>query len=302
MSFNNNTNQAILKKSRPITPGTRHKIALKFKFTRNLKKLSLNKELNGNYSIIKSIRKLQKHFPTYAGRNFSGKIMINGRGGGNFKNYKIIDFRKLIWNVPALIKNFVYDPNRNALLAIVVYNNGIISYQIAVNGLKIGQQIISGPNVPILIGNSLPLYAIPTGIQICLIQTNPTSLKGAILCRSAGTFAIIMKKDFETGFATIALRSGIFKCVPLNCIATIGQISNIDYKNTFLGKAGVSRWQGKKPKVRGVAKNPVDHPHGGGQGKTSGGRPSVTPFGLCTKGKKTRKKPKNIFHQTTYIH
>ncbi len=255
------------------TPGQRHRTSIK------------NNTRRG-------IIKLRCHIKCAAGRNNTGKITVQGQGSGNFRNYKIIDFSRQLWNIPGIVKQFTYDPYRSALLALIVYNNGLISYQIATNGLYIGQQVESGYDVPITVGNSLPLIAIPCGIAISMIDGK--------LCRSAGTFRTIIKKDFDLGLAIISLRSGIFKGVRLYAMATIGQVSNIEHKNQILGKAGVSRWKGIRPTVRGVAKNPVDHPHGGGNGKTSGGRPSVTPNRRCTKGAKTRKYSNNIYHQTKF--
>lgn len=264
------------------TPGQRHRIKI-------INPSINNKTIPLAYSKI--LKQLQSHKQQCAGRNNTGKITVQGKGGGNFRNYKIIDFRHNIWQV-GIVKSFVYDRNRSRLLALIVYNNGIRTYSIATEGLYLGQQIENGLDAPISVGNSLPLIAIPTGISICLID--------GLLCRSAGTYATIIKKDFQLGLAIISLRSGIFKAVKLSAMATIGQVSNIDHKNQVLGKAGVSRWKGIRPSVRGVAKNPIDHPHGGGNGKTSGGRPSVTPNRRCTKGAKTRRHPNNIYHQTTF--
>jgi|JI81BgreenRNA_FD_contig_121_247050_length_900_multi_4_in_0_out_0_1 large subunit ribosomal protein L2 len=264
-----------LRKYSRATPGQRHRIRLL-----NLPKYGILRKIN--------IKKLQYHIQNKRGRNNTGKITVQGQGGGNFRNYKIIDFKRQLWNQPGIVKSLIYDRNRSALLALIIYNNGLRSYQIATQGLYIGQKIESGLNRPIYNGNSLPLIAIPTGIPICLINGK--------LCRRAGSYRTIIKKDFKLGLRIISLRSGIFKRIPLNIMATIGQISNIDHKNQIYGKAGVSRWYNIRPTVRGVAKNPIDHPHGGGNGKTSGGRPSVTPYGRCTKGTKTRKRPHNIYH------
>lgn len=234
------------------------------------------------------VKKLELHKKHCAGRNRTGKITVQGKGGGNYRNYKIIDFKGEIWGVPGIVKNFVYDRNRSAVLVFIMYNNGLRSYKIATEGLQLGQIIYSGLEVEAKLGNSLPLIAIPTGSIVCLI--------GGTLCRSAGTFRKLIKKDFDAGLGIIKLRSGIFKGVDLTAMATIGKVRNYE-DSRKKKKAGSSRWVGKRPTVRGVAKNPVDHPHGGGNGKTSGGRPSVTPNRRCTKGAKTRTKPNSIRHQ-----
>lgn len=280
-----------MKQFPPYTPGQRHRLTT----------INPQSKYRINNSTPRSIKRLQYHIQQSAGRNHSGKITVQGQGGGNFHQYRIVDFHRSLFNIPAIVRDIVYDPSRTANLMLLSYNNGLISYQIAIEGIKIGQIIESGVNVPITIGNSLPLISIPTGVPISLIETVPGH--GASLCRSAGTFATIVKKDLQNGLVTISLKSGIFKSIPLQGIATIGQVANIDHKNQILGKAGVSRWYNIRPTVRGVAKNPIDHPHGGGQGKTSGGRISVTPFGRLTKGKKTRAKNKanSISHQTKII-
>jgi large subunit ribosomal protein L2 len=264
-----------LRKYSRITPGQRHRIGYFYPRTSNL-----------------LLKKLHCHKQRHAGRNNTGKITVQGQGGGNYRTYKIIDFKGLLWDELGMVKNIVYDRNRTALLNLIIYNNGLRSYKIATEGSYIGQIIQNGYSAPIEDGNSLPLISIPTGIPICLIN--------GVLCRRAGTYRKIIKKDYKLGMAIIKLRSGIYKGVDLNAMATIGKISNGEHQNCVLGKAGMSRWLGIRPTVRGVAKNPVDHPHGGGNGKTSGGRPSVTPNRRCTKGAKTRRKRNTIRHQTTF--
>jgi large subunit ribosomal protein L2 len=237
------------------------------------------------------IHSLQTTVKSNAGRNNRGVITVQGQGGGKKTNYRLID-----WKLPntqlAIVKDIFYNPNISAFIALIIYNNGLMAHQIAVNNLHIGQLIQKGVNALPINGNSLPLFQIPDGTKICLIETKPG--QGPTLCRSAGTFATCITKT--QSYALISLKSGIFKHVSLFCYATIGQISNLDHNQEILGKAGISRNKGIRPTVRGVAKNPVDHPHGGGQGKTSGGRPSVTPKGRLTKGAKTRKTPTNFFH------
>jgi len=221
-----------------------------------------------------TVRILQYHKQSAAGRNFSGKITVRGRGAGNFRNLKLVDFRRLIWNVPGIVRGFIYDPKRSAQLALISYNNGLICYQLAMEGMKKGDIIeckmpyLSGAENSLIdnninnnnnninnthnVGSTYPLISIPTGIWISVIESQPG--KGGILCRSAGAFATIIKKDFKLGLAILLMRSGIYKGVPLNGLATIGQVSNVEHKNQVLGKAGVSRWNGIRPTVRGVAK------------------------------------------------
>lgn len=275
------------------SPGQRHQIRV----IRNRLKLQGKNDVLAKFG--PRIPLLLKGFAKKAGRNNQGCITVRGKGGGHSHVYRIIDFKRLLWDVPAIVQRIEYDPNRSAFLALVAYNNGLLSYQIATHGLLVGQVLLSGPNAPLHLGNALPIANIPIGTQICLIEMLPK--QGAVLCRSAGSSATIVKKNWSNfyGYALLQLNSGIFKYVSTLCMATIGQVSNLDHKNEILGKAGVSRWKGRRPIVRGVAKNPVDHPHGGGQGKTSGGRPSVTPYGIPTKGFITRTKPFNFRHMTS---
>lgn len=220
-----------------------------------------------------------------SGRNNLGRITTRHLGGGHKKRYRIIDFKRNKFNIPASIKTIEYDPNRTSRICLVVYTDGEKRYIIAPEKIKVGDQIISGENVDIDIGNALPLKSIPLGTLIHNIEIKP--LKGGQMVRSAGTSATIMAK--EGAFAHIKLRSGEVRLIHLNCYATIGQVSNSDHSLINIGKAGKSRYLGRRPKVRGVAMNPVDHPHGGGEGKTAGGRHPVTPWGQPTKGGRTRK-------------
>lgn len=219
------------------------------------------------------------------GRNNLGRITVNHRGGGHKRKYRLIDFKRT--NIrDGVVVRLEYDPNRSAFIALLQDKTGSsYSYILAPQGLELNQTIQSAETADIKIGNALPMKNIPVGTMIHNIELFPG--KGGQLCRSAGTFAHLIQKT-DNGYAMIRLSSGEQRLVPLTGIATIGAVSNSDWKNRMLGKAGRTRWLGIRPTVRGVAMNPVDHPHGGGQGKTSGGRPSVTPWGRPTKGYRTR--------------
>jgi len=222
------------------------------------------------------------------GRNNLGRITCRHRGGGHKRFYRIIDFKRNKDSVPAKVATIEYDPNRSARIALLHYLDGEKRYIIAPEGLKVGDTIVSGADADIKIGNALPLRNIPQGTPIHNIELKKG--KGAQIVRSAGTSAVIMAK--EKKYAQVRLPSGEVRLVLLDCKATIGVVGNPDHGNISIGKAGRSRWLGRRPKVRGVAMNPVDHPHGGGEGRTSGGRHPVTPWGVPTKGYKTRKKGK----------
>jgi large subunit ribosomal protein L2 len=218
------------------------------------------------------------------GRNSYGRITARHIGGGHKQKYRIIDFRRDKLDIPATVASIEYDPNRSARIALLNYADGEKRYILAPLHLKVGDKIITSVNADIKPGNSLPLKAIPLGTIIHNIELKIG--KGGQLARSAGTFAQLMNK--EGAYAQVKLPSGEVRMVLQGCMATIGQVGNIDYENISLGKAGRSRWLGRRPTVRGVAMNPVDHPHGGGEGRTSGGRHPVTPWGIPTKGYKTR--------------
>lgn len=218
------------------------------------------------------------------GRNNSGRITCWHKGGGHKRSYRMIDFKRNKIDMPATVERIEYDPNRTAFIALVKYKDGQMSYIIAPNGLKEKDVIISGEKSDIKVGNALPLSAIPVGTVVHNVELKPG--KGAQMVRSAGTSVKIESKD--SGYVLLKLRSGEVRKVLAACFATIGTVSNQDQQNTKKGKAGRNRWLGVRPTVRGVAMNPVDHPHGGGEGKTSGGRHPVTPWGKSTKGKKTR--------------
>ncbi|MFZ2951288.1 MAG: 50S ribosomal protein L2 [Desulfuromonadaceae bacterium] len=218
------------------------------------------------------------------GRNSNGRITSRHQGGGHKQKYRIIDFRRDKRSIPATVASIEYDPNRSARIALLNYADGEKRYILAPLDLKVGDVVISGPEADIKPGNSLPLRAIPLGTVIHNIELKIG--KGAQLARSAGTFAQLMSKEGK--YSQVKLPSGEVRLVLQDCYATIGQVGNTDHENINIGKAGRSRWLGRRPKVRGVAMNPVDHPHGGGEGRTSGGRHPVTPWGIPTKGYKTR--------------
>ena len=218
------------------------------------------------------------------GRNSFGRLTSRHIGGGHKQKYRIIDFRREKTSIPAKVASIEYDPNRSARIALLHYVDGEKRYILAPLDLKVGDIVISGPEADIKPGNALPLRAIPLGTIIHNIELKIG--KGAQLARSAGTFAQLMSKEGK--YSQIKLPSGEVRLILQDCYATIGQVGNIDHENVNIGKAGRSRWLGKRPKVRGVAMNPVDHPHGGGEGRTSGGRHPVTPWGIPTKGYKTR--------------
>ncbi len=219
------------------------------------------------------------------GRNNLGRITSRHIGGGHKKLYRLIDFKRNKFDIAGTVERIEYDPNRTAFIALIKYEDGQLSYILAPAKLKEGDQVMSGQNVEIKIGNALPLKNIPTGSVIHNIEMKPG--KGGQIARSAGASANLVGKD--SGYAQIKLSSGEIRLILLECFATIGELSNADKKNINIGKAGRNRWLGNRPHVRGVAMNPIDHPHGGGEGKTSGGRHPVTPWGKPTKGKKTRK-------------
>lgn len=220
-----------------------------------------------------------------SGRNNQGRVTVRHHGGGSKKYYRIVDFKRDKEGILGRVERLEYDPNRSAYIALVLYKDGERRYVIAQKDLKIGSEIISGSDVPIKVGNCLPLENIPVGTTICCVELKPG--KGAQLARSAGAGVQLVAREGE--YVTIRLRSGEIRKVLTTCKACIGEVCNSEYNLRSLGKAGASRWRGIRPTVRGVAMNPVDHPHGGGEGKTSGGRHPVNPNGLPTKGYKTRR-------------
>ncbi|KAB2834167.1 MAG: 50S ribosomal protein L2 [Caedimonadaceae bacterium] len=227
------------------------------------------------------------------GRNNNGHITTRHIGGGHKKRYRFVDFKRRKDNVFATVERIEYDPNRTAFIALIRYeNDNELSYIIAPQRLAVGDKVVSGLKVDVKPGNAMPLKSIPIGTIIHNVELKPG--KGAQCARSAGTYAQVVGRDL--GFIQIRLSSGELRIISGECRATVGSVSNPDQKNISIGKAGRKRWMGVRPTVRGVAMNPVDHPHGGGEGKTSGGRHPVTPWGIATKGKKTRtKKPSDKY-------
>ncbi|WP_067516568.1 50S ribosomal protein L2 [Endozoicomonas ascidiicola] len=218
------------------------------------------------------------------GRNNAGRITTRHRGGGHKQHYRIVDFRRNKDGIPAVVERLEYDPNRTAHIALLKYIDGERRYIIAPKGVKAGDQLFSGVDAPIKAGNTLPLRNIPQGSIVHCIEMKPG--KGAQMIRSAGASAQLVARD--GAYVTLRLRSGEMRKVLADCRATLGEVSNSEHSLRSLGKAGAKRWRGVRPTVRGVAMNPVDHPHGGGEGRTSGGRHPVTPWGVPTKGRKTR--------------
>ena len=258
-----------VKKVKPTSPGRRFQSYAAFdEITRKKPEKSL-------------LRVIKKS----GGRNANGRITVRRRGGGHRRHYRIIDFKRDKTGIPAKVATIEYDPNRSTRIALLHYADGEKRYILAPLHLKVGDMVESGPDSDIKPGNSLPLRNIPLGTHIHNIELRIG--KGGQIVRSAGTFAQLMAK--EDRYAQVKLPSGEVRMVLLNCRATIGQLSNVEHENKSLGKAGRSRWFGRRPKVRGVAMNPVDHPMGGGEGRSSGGRHPCSPWGMPTKGYKTRK-------------
>jgi large subunit ribosomal protein L2 len=222
------------------------------------------------------------------GRNNAGRITARRRGGGHKRRYRIVDFKRRKFDVPATIERIEYDPNRTAFIALIKYEDGELAYILAPQRIRVGDQVVSGVSADIKPGNAMPMQNIPVGTIVHNVEMKPG--KGGQLARSAGTYAQIIGKD--QGYAQLRLISGELRMVRAECMATIGAVSNPDQQNIKIGKAGRSRWLGKRPSVRGVAMNPIDHPHGGGEGRTSGGRHPVSPWGKPTKGKRTRNNKK----------
>jgi len=255
-------------KSKPTSPGRRFVVSIK----------------------TAELHKGEPHAPLLdtknrtGGRNNQGRITTRHKGGGHKKHYRIIDFKRDKDNIPARIERLEYDPNRSAHIALTLYADGERRYIIAPKGVSAGTEIISGANAPIKAGNALSLRQIPVGSTVHCIELKPG--KGAQIARSAGASAQLVAREGE--YATIRLRSGEMRKVHSDCRATIGEVGNSEHNLRSLGKAGATRWRGVRPTVRGVAMNPVDHPHGGGEGRTSGGRHPVSPWGTPTKGYKTR--------------
>ena len=234
----------------------------------------------------KPLKSLTEGLNSNGGRNNSGRITVRRRGGGHKRRYRMVDFKRQKIDIAAKVNRLEYDPNRSAFIALIVYDDGVQSYILAPQRLSVGDVVVSGERVDVKPGNAMPMENIPLGTIIHNIEMKPG--RGGQLARAAGAYAQLIGKD--AGFAQLRLSSGELRMVPARCIATVGSVSNSDHKNQNFGKAGRKRWLGKRPSVRGVAMNPVDHPHGGGEGRTSGGRHPVSPWGVPTKGKRTRSK------------
>ncbi|MCH1491991.1 MAG: 50S ribosomal protein L2 [Luminiphilus sp.] len=256
-------------KSKPTSAGRRHQVKV------------TNKELHKGKPYAPLLQKKSKT----GGRNNAGRITTRHIGGGHKHHYRVIDFKRTKDGIPAKVERIEYDPNRTAHIALVLYADGERRYILAPKGVSAGDVLYSGSAAPIKAGNCLPVRNIPVGAVIHAIELKPG--KGAQLARSAGASVQLVAREGQ--YATIRLRSGEMRKVPVDCRATLGEVSNSEHSLQKLGKAGAARWRGVRPTVRGVAMNPVDHPHGGGEGRTSGGRHPVTPWGVPTKGYKTRK-------------
>lgn len=234
------------------------------------------------------VKALTRGLSGSGGRNNQGRITARRRGGGHKRRYRIVDFVRRKFDVAAKVERLEYDPNRSAFIALLRYSDGELAYILAPQRLQVGDEVISGERVDVRPGNAMPLKNMPIGTIIHNVEMKPG--KGGQIARAAGTYVQLVGRD--AGLAILRLSSGEQRMVHGDCMATVGAVSNPDNSNIKLGKAGRKRWLGKRPSVRGVAMNPVDHPHGGGEGRTSGGRHPVTPWGKSTKGKRTRgKKP-----------
>ena len=259
---------AILK-SKPTSPGSRFVVRVQ------------NNDLHKGKPFAQLLDKKSKS----GGRNNAGRITTRHVGGGHKKFYRIIDFKRNKTEVPAVVERIEYDPNRTANIALVLFKDGERRYIIAPKGIEVGQEILSAETTPVKPGNCMPLRNMPLGTTIHCVELKPG--KGAQIARSAGTSVQLVAKD--GAYVTIRLRSGEMRKVSSDCKGVVGEVSNSEHNLISLGKAGAKRWRGVRPTVRGVAMNPVDHPHGGGEGRTSGGRHPVSPWGTPTKGYKTRK-------------
>lgn len=232
----------------------------------------------------KPVKTLTEGLTKSGGRNNHGRVTAFNRGGGHKRSYRMVDFKRTRFDVPATVERLEYDPNRTSFIALIKYSDGELAYILAPQRLAVGDTVISGKKVDVKPGNAMPIASIPVGAIIHNVELKPG--KGGQIARSAGTYVQLVGRD--QGYALIRLSSGEQRMVRGECMASIGAVSNPDHSNITLAKAGRNRWLGKRPSVRGVAMNPVDHPHGGGEGRTSGGRHPVTPWGKPTKGKKTR--------------
>ncbi|WP_299397227.1 50S ribosomal protein L2 [Pelagibius sp.] len=261
-----------LKNFNPTTPGRRNLVLVD----------------RGDLWKGKPVKKLTEGLTKNGGRNNTGRITARRRGGGHKRLYRVVDFKRRKFDVPAKVERLEYDPNRSAFIALIQYEDGEQSYILAPQRLAVGDTVLSGERADIKPGNAMPLSSIPVGTIIHNVEMKAG--KGGQIARAAGTYVQLVGRD--AGYALLRLGSGEVRMVRADCMASIGAVSNPDKANAKLGKAGRKRWIGKRPSVRGVAMNPVDHPHGGGEGRTSGGRDPVTPWGKPTKGAKTRRNKK----------
>jgi large subunit ribosomal protein L2 len=257
-----------LKKFKPVTPSTRQLVIV---------------DRSGLYK-GKPVKGLTEGLVSSGGRNNYGRVTARFQGGGHKRAYRMVDFKRRKFDVTATVERLEYDPNRSAFIALIKYEDGELSYILAPQRLAVGDKVVSGAACDVKPGNAMPLSAMPVGTIIHNIELKPG--KGGQVARSAGTYAQLVGRD--QGWAILRLNSGEQRIVHGSCFATVGAVSNPDHGNINDGKAGRSRWRGKRPHNRGVSMNPVDHPHGGGEGRTSGGRHPVSPWGKPTKGKKTR--------------
>ena len=232
----------------------------------------------------KPVKGLTEGLTKSGGRNNAGRMTARRRGGGHKRSYRLIDFKRQKFDIPATVERLEYDPNRTAFIALIKYEDGELAYILAPQRLSEGDTVIAGETTDVKPGNAMPLRSVPVGTIIHNVEMKPG--KGGQIARAAGTYAQLVGRDLVN--AILRLNSGEQRVVSGKCMATVGAVSNPDHSNISLGKAGRSRWMGKRPSVRGVAMNPVDHPHGGGEGRSSGGRHPVTPWGVPTKGKRTR--------------
>ncbi|MGB0606247.1 MAG: 50S ribosomal protein L2 [Candidatus Latescibacterota bacterium] len=260
-----------VKKFRPVTP------TLRYKTVNSFDEVSVDKPQKAL---------LRGAVSKTGGRNNQGRMTMRRRGGGHKRRYRVIDFKRNKLGVPGKVASVEYDPNRSSFIALIVYADGDKRYILAPAGLTVGAAVVAGPDAPISVGNAMPLSNVPLGSTIHNVELQPGA--GGQLARSAGAEVQLLGRG-ENGRAQLRLPSGEIREVAVQCMATLGQVGNVEHGNVVLGKAGRARWLGRRPKVRGVVMNPVDHPHGGGEGKTSGGRHPVTPWGKPTKGYKTRK-------------
>ncbi|MEE2726335.1 MAG: 50S ribosomal protein L2 [Candidatus Latescibacterota bacterium] len=260
-----------VKKFRPVTP------TLRYKTVNSFDEVSVDKPQKAL---------LRGAVSRTGGRNNQGRMTMRRRGGGHKRRYRVIDFKRNKLGVPGKVASVEYDPNRSSFIALIVYADGDKRYILAPAGLTVGAAVVAGPDAPVSVGNAMPLSDVPLGSTIHNVELQPGA--GGQLARSAGAEVQLLGRG-ENGRAQLRLPSGEIREVAVQCMATLGQVGNVEHGNVVLGKAGRARWLGRRPKVRGVVMNPVDHPHGGGEGKTSGGRHPVTPWGKPTKGYKTRK-------------